>query len=189
MKSDNTAFTYIGNNLAIDFLNTRIFDRDEEIELLNSPQEFYSWVNGAGLSIDDDIKSQDLSIILEFREALSHVFTATLNDRAIPSKALDIINKHLINHGVEQKLKRVQGRLEIHSVNTKMSQEQLLGHIANEAALLLVSNKLEKLKKCANPKCILLFIDTSKSGKRRWCSMDVCGNRAKAASHYLNSKH
>jgi predicted RNA-binding Zn ribbon-like protein len=44
------------------------------------------------------------------------------------------------------------------------------------------------LRRCANPECLWLFIDASKSGNRRWCDMASCGNRAKAARHYLKRK-
>ncbi|WP_327280958.1 MULTISPECIES: CGNR zinc finger domain-containing protein [unclassified Streptomyces] len=40
-----------------------------------------------------------------------------------------------------------------------------------------------RLRKCANPPCPLHFLDTSRKGERRWCSMAVCGNRAKAQRH------
>jgi predicted RNA-binding Zn ribbon-like protein len=39
----------------------------------------------------------------------------------------------------------------------------------------------ERIRGCANPECVLWFYDVSKNGRRRWCSMEGCGNRAKAA--------
>jgi predicted RNA-binding Zn ribbon-like protein len=49
---------------------------------------------------------------------------------------------------------------------------------------LLASDKLASVKRCANEECRYLFLDDSKSGSRRWCSMASCGNRAKARRHY-----
>ncbi|MBD2871927.1 CGNR zinc finger domain-containing protein [Paenibacillus sp. IB182493] len=46
----------------------------------------------------------------------------------------------------------------------------------------------ERIRKCEHDSCILHFVDTSKSGKRRWCSMDLCGNRQKAADFYARKK-
>lgn len=46
----------------------------------------------------------------------------------------------------------------------------------------------ERIRKCQNEHCILHFVDTSKSGKRRWCSMEYCGNRHKAAQFYENKR-
>ena len=45
-----------------------------------------------------------------------------------------------------------------------------------------------RVRQCANPACGWLFLDNSKSGNRRWCSMSACGNRAKAHRHYLRQK-
>jgi len=56
------------------------------------------------------------------------------------------------------------------------------------AADLLVSRRLERVRQCANSQCLWLFLDDSKSGNRRWCSMSACGNRAKAHRHYLRHK-
>ncbi|MBM3554222.1 MAG: hypothetical protein FJX47_01535 [Alphaproteobacteria bacterium] len=53
---------------------------------------------------------------------------------------------------------------------------------------LLVSPRLGRLRHCANDACLWLFLDDSKSGTRRWCSMAACGNRAKAHRHYFRHK-
>ncbi|OPC78738.1 hypothetical protein B4N89_31755 [Embleya scabrispora] len=46
----------------------------------------------------------------------------------------------------------------------------------------------ERIRRCANPECTLWFADVSKNGRRRWCSMAECGNRAKARTHYARSR-
>jgi predicted RNA-binding Zn ribbon-like protein len=46
----------------------------------------------------------------------------------------------------------------------------------------------ERLRTCAHPDCILHFYDTSRSGRRQWCSMAACGNRAKARRHYERAR-
>jgi predicted RNA-binding Zn ribbon-like protein len=53
---------------------------------------------------------------------------------------------------------------------------------------LLTGSKLDKVRRCANPECGWLFLDDSRAGKRRWCSMSACGNRAKARRHYHKSR-
>ena len=52
------------------------------------------------------------------------------------------------------------------------------------AADLLVSGKTARVRACGDKRCAWLFLDTSRSRPRRWCSMDTCGNRAKARRHY-----
>ncbi|MYV67193.1 hypothetical protein GT043_14890, partial [Streptomyces sp. SID2131] len=46
----------------------------------------------------------------------------------------------------------------------------------------------DRIRACAHEACILHFFDTSRNGTRRWCSMAVCGNRAKASRHYARTK-
>ena len=69
-----------------------------------------------------------------------------------------------------------------------LSSKGVLGLIALSAAQLLVDLNKYVLKKCASDKCVLIFMDVSKAKRRRWCSMELCGNRSKAATHYANSK-
>jgi predicted RNA-binding Zn ribbon-like protein len=64
----------------------------------------------------------------------------------------------------------------------------LLAPVAWSAANLLTSPRLPRVRHCANERCLWLFLDDSKSGTRRWCSMSACGNRAKAHRHYVRHK-
>lgn len=61
----------------------------------------------------------------------------------------------------------------------------LLSLIALNTLELLASGKLARIRRCANPECVLLFTDSN--GRRKWCSMKICGNRAKVSRH--QSKH
>ncbi len=46
----------------------------------------------------------------------------------------------------------------------------------------------DRVRACANHRCILHFYDASRGGRRQWCSMAACGNRAKARRHYERSR-
>jgi predicted RNA-binding Zn ribbon-like protein len=59
----------------------------------------------------------------------------------------------------------------------------LLVPVIESAADALVQGELGRVRKCANAKCGRVFYDASRNGKRRWCEMSTCGNRAKAARH------
>ncbi len=58
-----------------------------------------------------------------------------------------------------------------------------LAPIARSIADLIAQGGGARIRKCANPRCVLYFRDTSRTGRRRWCSMAVCGNRMKVAAH------
>jgi predicted RNA-binding Zn ribbon-like protein len=64
----------------------------------------------------------------------------------------------------------------------------LLAPVLWSAADLLAGPIGAQVRRCANPDCLYLFIDTSRAGNRRWCSMSSCGNRAKARRHYHRAK-
>jgi predicted RNA-binding Zn ribbon-like protein len=55
--------------------------------------------------------------------------------------------------------------------------------IVESAADALVGDELGRVRRCADPRCQRVFLDTTRNGLKRWCDMDTCGNRAKAARH------
>ena len=57
-----------------------------------------------------------------------------------------------------------------------------------DAAALLASPDLDRVSHCRNARCGWFFLDHSRNRSRRWCSMDSCGNRAKARRHYARHK-
>ena len=60
--------------------------------------------------------------------------------------------------------------------------EWLLAAIARSGAELLAERATDNLKQCSNPDCRILFYDDSRTHRRRWCSMALCGNRSKVAA-------
>ncbi len=61
--------------------------------------------------------------------------------------------------------------------------DAMLWPVARDAAELLVDQDPARIRLCAAPACERLFLDQSKAGRRRWCQMGTCGNRAKARRH------
>lgn len=61
------------------------------------------------------------------------------------------------------------------------SASALLVTLAREAVQLFGSDDAQLIRQCQSPTCTLYFVDTSRKGDRRWCSMSACGNKAKAA--------
>jgi predicted RNA-binding Zn ribbon-like protein len=55
-------------------------------------------------------------------------------------------------------------------------------------AVELVHEHPDRIRSCDDEHCVLWFVDTSKSGQRRWCTMERCGNRAKARRHYTRAR-
>jgi len=55
--------------------------------------------------------------------------------------------------------------------------------VVESAADALILGELPRVRRCADPRCQRVFYDNTKNGRRRWCDMATCGNRAKAARH------
>jgi predicted RNA-binding Zn ribbon-like protein len=61
----------------------------------------------------------------------------------------------------------------------------LLIPVVESAADALILGELSRVRRCADPRCARVFQDETKNGRRRWCDMATCGNRAKAARHRM----
>lgn len=69
-----------------------------------------------------------------------------------------------------------------------MIPDEALGAVAAEAVAVVERGELEQIKICSHETCGLRYLDHSRAGRRRWCSMQRCGNRAKAARHAAASR-
>jgi len=182
-------FTFIGNNLAVDLTNTEIISHGELIDLLQDKAALLRWLKTSGLRVESKaITPLVLANVLELRNALKRVYLANVNKISATKKDLATINKYLAHHSTTQVLCCKEGKYTLQPAHKHLSPDRLLGHIADEGVRLLTSAQAQQLKCCQNPECVLIFVDTSRSRKRRWCSMDGCGNRAKVATHYRRTK-
>ena len=186
MQPNDYQFVFIGNSPAVDFTNTEMVVRGEPMDLLRNDADLVHWAQEAGFYIRSRLSSGDLSAARELRAALKEVFQARIDGHPARRKAVAVINRHLANH-CTRKVLLASGdgsEFELAPSGVALSIPGLLAHLAHEGAVLLASPQAEQLSRCSNPDCVLTFIDTSRSHKRRWCSMDTCGNRAKVAKHY-----
>jgi predicted RNA-binding Zn ribbon-like protein len=120
--------------------------------------------------------------ILRLRESLRAIFSAIVNEKPFPASWVEPVNEILrITEGHDELASR-NGAWSIQFVARESGLEWLLAAIARSAAELLVEGSHAPIRRCANPACRLLFYDDSRTHRRRWCSMAVCGNRHKVAS-------
>lgn len=186
MQPNDSQFVFIGNNPAVEFTNTEIVGRGELRDLLQRDADLVHWAQEAGFNIGCRLNPGDLSAARELRAALKAVFQATIDGQTAGKKALAAINRHLAHHCTQEVLRTTGDGVgfELAPSGVALSVSALLASLAHEGARLLASPQAEHLKHCSNPDCVLIFLDTSRSHKRRWCSMDTCGNRTKVAKHY-----
>jgi predicted RNA-binding Zn ribbon-like protein len=179
-------FVFVGNHAAVDFVNTELIEAARRVDLLRSDADLFRWARGAGLleraSATPASKRLHPSV-RPLRAAIRLLLTAQLDRAAPPQAALARLNGILTRRPVVAPLDHRGGRF-VRPAPALASTRELLTRIAEVAAQLLTSNEAAQLRACANSGCILLFVDRSKAGQRRWCSMQVCGNRAKVAAHH-----
>ncbi|HEX6927154.1 MAG TPA: CGNR zinc finger domain-containing protein [Longimicrobiaceae bacterium] len=119
---------------------------------------------------------------LALREAIYRIFKAALERWPIPSGDLAVLNDEVwIARGHEKIVAAVHPRWEW--TNSTEDLDHVLWPIAVDAAALLTSPELGRVGQCPGTECGWLFLDRSRSGRRRWCDMADCGNLAKVRRH------
>jgi predicted RNA-binding Zn ribbon-like protein len=121
----------------------------------------------------------------QLREAIFRLFSALAHEKKPDMKDTEILNDHLARSLSKSKLS-VQGGSFVWGWQDVESLDMVLWPVARSAANLLTSDKLSRVKECANEEegCGSLFLDSSVNKCRRWCSMDSCGNRMKVKTYY-----
>jgi predicted RNA-binding Zn ribbon-like protein len=102
-------------------------------------------------------------------------------------RELDPVNKLLARDEVFSQIHPSHGeagdRLELHTTRHWRSAESLLLPIAENLAQFICEENFSDVKACEGTSCTLMFADHTRRRARRWCSMAICGNRAKQAAH------
>jgi predicted RNA-binding Zn ribbon-like protein len=128
---------------------------------------------------------------LDLRESLYRIFAGLARGREAPVRDLARLNA-VLKEGLAHLRVEAQppGRPPAFAWSFEPADLATapLWPIARSAAELLVSPDLPRVTQCDGSNCTWLFLDLSRSRNRRWCSMQSCGNRAKARRHYRRSK-
>ena len=185
-------YAFIGNDLNLDLVNTvgNIASEDPD-ERLNSVSDLIEWSKQAGLISDKEAKSllkesekrsagseRIFQRLLRFRKATYDIFKSIASGEEISNKELTVFNRELSRAMSEAQIFDHDGELIWDWKNNGL--ERILFFVARNAAELLTSSDLKKLKCCSGETCGWLFYDTSKNSRRQWCDMRDCGNLAKA---------
>lgn len=127
--------------------------------------------------------------IHRLHESLRAIFTSLVDGKTLPSSWAEPINEILrITEGHDELVSH-GGVWSLQFFARESGLEWLLAAIARSAAELLVEGPNAPIRRCANPSCRLFFYDDSRTHRRRWCSMAVCGNRHKVASFLRRHSH
>lgn len=187
----------LADHPALGFLNSTATPLRDTIELLGDGHAYLLWLQRAGLidTADVDCVGTRFSVAeldavaaeaVALREWLRPVITAwaTAAHPVPPTGVEGHLNEILaIDHRFTQIRTSADHAPELHERREWLDARQLLVPPADAAAQLFTTGDQSLVRNCEDPSCRLWFYDRTKSHRRRWCSMAVCGNRAKARSH------
>ena len=140
---------------------------------------------------DPDEAQRVLRAAVELREAMYAVFSAVIAKRAVPASALALLNGYIQLAAQQVSLTPANAGFAWRYDSDGDSPggfETMLWPIVRSAAELLASDNLPFVRACSSKTCQWFFLDTSKNHRRRWCSMKLCGNRAKVRKFYARQR-
>lgn len=186
-------FLFVGNQLALDFLNTRPVQDGEPMELLPDFKALLRWFQAAELITarqaadlmepwgESDRALRALQAAREFREILRKEVLAWELGAPVHRSTIEELNRLMAAHPMRTRLKPTRSGLVKELCFSPQEPEDLQAPLAHSAAGLFSEARRDRVRKCGE--CVLHFYDTSKKGTRRWCSMRLCGNRFKVAAY------
>jgi predicted RNA-binding Zn ribbon-like protein len=199
---------FIADSVGLDFLNSIATPVDEPIDWLDSGDGLVSWLAQAKLvppDVLDELKARampgELDTVANEARAMREWFRDFVHrhmGRPLTAKALhelEPLNNLLAR---DEAFSRISpdhegdgDRLELQVTRRWRSPESLLLPIGEALARFVCEEDFAAVKACEGHKCTLVFADRTRSRARRWCSMAICGNRAKQAAHRdrLRDKH
>lgn len=176
---DRDGFRFRGGHVALDLpatLAARL--KPAPRELLATPADLDRWLVAAGLAgAAPGSGAGDLQEAWALREAIYSLATGTVASRPPALEARGILNRLAGGQAPVPQLDE-DGRLAL--IGTAGS---LLILLAREAIHLFGGAQVGRIRQCESATCTLFFLDTSRAGDRRWCSMSGCGNKAKVADY------
>lgn len=175
---------------ALDFLNTHDLDDGVIVEHLAVPDDAARWFVEHDVLHPPDAtgwSSDDLDRVKAVRDALREVVDSVASDRPPRPEAVALVNGAL-GAGPAPTVELGPAGVRIGHRHAASPVDDALAALAAPIVIELGEGRPERFRICANDRCRWTFFDTSPTGRRRWCDMKTCGNRAKAARHRARTK-
>ncbi len=122
------------------------------------------------------------------REAIHNIFVARASGQPVSDTDVNLLNEALAEAPSRDALSKTRSQFGWKVSRGEITAPSILAPVLWSAADLLLKGDPARIRQCANEKCRWVFLDISKAGARRWCTMNSCGNRAKAHRHYHKTK-
>lgn len=203
MSANRPPPMFLAEALGLDFLNSVATPVDTQVEWITNGDDLLAWLDAANIVPQDVLEELRTSAGPGELDALAaqarglrewfRAFVVEHKGKKISARALqslDPINRVLArDEGFSQiVVEETETGLNYKPMRRWRSPEALLIPIAEAMASLICKEDFTYVKACEGPACTLLFLDKTRSHARRWCSMAICGNRAKQAAHRERAK-
>lgn len=196
---------FISGSLGLDFLNTLATPEDTPVDWIEDGEGLVAWLEQAGLVSAKTLRALkarampgELDVVAARARNLREWFRGFISSRS--GRALkpdDLRDLEPLNRLLERDEQYIQvapgtgegaSVLELRTLRRWRTPESLLLPIGEELARFVGSDDFRYVKACEGSTCTLLFVDRTRGRARRWCSMAICGNRAKQAAHRSRRK-
>ena len=187
-------------DLSFEFLNTRELESGALVDRFRTAEDAFDWLGGHGVIHDELLDAERrrltavsgagdraLGRIRRVRDSLREVTDAIVERRAATSAAVTEVNRALRAREVIQLEPSADG-VEVGHRHIGDPIDDGLARLVEPVVREISSGQPQRLRICANDTCRWAFFDDSPTGRRRWCDMATCGNRAKAARHRARQK-
>lgn len=195
---------FVADAAALDFLNSIATPVDEPVDWIDDGNGWLDWLKQSGW-VEDEILQRlqaqampgELETVAAQARSLREWFRGfVLKYKGKPLEASALTEFEALNRLLERDEKYTQITL-LDGETPKLawelkrrwrSPDSLLLPLGEVLAQFVSDEDFTNVKCCEGPSCTLMFVDHTRGRKRRWCSMAVCGNRAKAAAHRERQK-
>jgi predicted RNA-binding Zn ribbon-like protein len=178
----DSEFRFVGGRLSLNFVMTVTgrYRAGGGEERLARAEHLGRWLQAAELVAEPPpVRPADLVRARELREALHRLLRPDLRDDPQPADVA-VVNAWVAHGGLRRVLNDDARSVRLDSRNEVRS---CLSDVAADAVDLLAGPMLADVRECELRHCSMLFLDTSRGRRRRWCDMARCGNQQKAARH------
>ena len=186
-------FLFIANRPILDFLNTKPLLAQGPTELLPDFDALGRWLIASGTVSSAKTKNllrswrrspeaaSFLKDLIAFRERLREAVIRMEGGSAPSDEFIQEVNTALLEHPPIMALRKRKGAIVREPLFEPKRPADLWVPILDGVANLLSEPENDRIRQCEA--CVLHFFDTSKKGSRRWCSMNICGNKLKVAAY------
>jgi predicted RNA-binding Zn ribbon-like protein len=186
-------FLFVANKPILDLLNTRPVLADGPTELLPDVRALERWLIASGVVTSPKTRAivrgwrhsteavAFLEELIAFREKLREAVVRIENGSVPTDVFLAEVNSLLRQHPRHTSLHKRDGMVVRETLFEPRKPADLWALIIDVTVDLLTETESSRIRKCES--CVVHFFDTSKKGSRRWCSMNLCGNKVKVAAY------